>query len=836
MAGTMVTFQQPVWLLAAGLAIVPAALAALARRKGHGARRSSVILQTLAVLIAAFALAQPVGPWGESSRRPYLVLTDVSDSLRGQTPLALPKELPREELVFAGDVAESGRDVDTTSTRLSPALRLALARAGEISGVVVRSDGRFQDRDWPTLAAAIASAGKKIYVVAMESPPVDARISQLTSERQADGSVRLRVTVEANAPLRRRLKVWREGQESTPLYRQDLDLLSQAATVMVRDAPPADGATVYRAAIEEPDSFMENNVATAAVLPSGSRLAGAGGPDALLQAVAAETGLAMDRVPPAGAARWDDYAAVVLADGSGEVLTPVARASLAEYVRGGGGLVLIGAGPHAAPADRIDPLNQVAALVANPFQRRPMQLVVVLDASGSMSQPAAEGGEQSGRVKFDLAREAVLSLRRHLTEADVLTVITFSNSPRRVYDSGGGPTDFGRLANALAQVRPSGPTVIGPALDLATATAPATGRTGMVLVVSDLRTQPFDAAAMAERFRRQTYSLAVAATPTAGESPAGQSPLQTLAKALDAPLVRGVELKDLAEVFSRLLRERSGEAVHRGDTLVLFRGRGEPFGIAMPPVPNLPAYILSAPQVGAEVLMESSDPLLAQRRVGLGRSVTLAVPPEEPGAAAWLTRWQVLPMLAGSVRWTLRPEGDPRFACTAERADGGLEVTVMAGEAGAPMNLLDMTAVVQPVGDGPVIESPLKQVAPGRYSASLHRAAGSASVAVREGGRTACLLALPEGAAAEYAAVGPDWQALNKLAELGGGRILSGSQVQDLLADWREKAYVSLWPALLGAALGLMLIDWTACSGSSRGRRRSKATVLEPSRQAGQEF
>ncbi len=158
----MVDLETP-WALAACVLAVAPALLAWWRTRGDSPRASVPILQSLAVLLGVLALAGPSAPWGEGASKPYLVFTDVSDSTRGQrNPLPWPPEVARQSYVFARDAAaqdfaiQAPPTVATGETNISPVLRLALARASQITGVVIRTDGQFQDSDWPQLAASSA--------------------------------------------------------------------------------------------------------------------------------------------------------------------------------------------------------------------------------------------------------------------------------------------------------------------------------------------------------------------------------------------------------------------------------------------------------------------------------------------------------------------------------------------------------------------------------------------------------------------------------------------------------------------------------------------------------
>ncbi len=847
----IVTFSRPALLPALAAIAVPVLISRWAARRGHRAAPLGVALQCAAVALAALALAGLAAPVGPGERKCVLILQDVSSSCRVQRDRAieLPPDVPVERLAFASSVAANAADLDPNRTDLSPALRLAAARAGDLAGVVIHTDGRFTNH-WPPAAEALAQAHLPVAIVPMDCPPGDTRIAEFDARRRPDGAVQLRVTVRTNALDRRTLRVRRihpsAAGDAGALLDRTLDLLAdQPATITITDTPPAISAAAYRAELTPADTFPENDSAEAATLPIKRTVAviGLTSAQGLPPGGGALAGLQGLDVRPVQADQvgadvnwWMDFSAVVLADANGQLLVRPVRAGLAQYIRSGGGLVLLGAGPHGSPADRDDPLNLVAALVANPYERKPLRLIVILDASGSM----AEASGPAGRVKFAQAVEAVGSLRQHLTAADSLSVITFSDDANCVYDSGSGLPDFGALGEALSKVRPGGSTDVGKPLNLAASRAAPAGRDGLVLVVSDLRTKPFDPQAMAEAFRRRGLSLAVVAIASAGETaPAEAPPLEALARLLKGPLVAGQEnLAGLAKVFAGLLRRTRGDAMRRGQfPAAIVRPL---LGLAAGPLPEVHAYLLAAPQGGAEVVAQVAgehDPLLAMRQVGLGRSVTLVMPAGAGRNPAWEQSGELARVIGRAVRWSLRPALDGRFDGQARRQDGRIRVIIEAHDANGPINGLDPAGRIVPVAAAPGeagTSFPLVQTAPGRYEGATDDPGTLAGVEVmaggsterspqagwtgsQQGGRVVWQDVLSAGAPAELALVGPDAVSLSRLAELTGGRIVNG---QDLgafgqrLAAARRK---DLWPALLAIAVALMLAEWAV----TRVRRRT---------------
>ena len=834
------------WLLAAGvLAAAPVLLAIWARRRGGRIGAWNVALQCLAVLLAVAAMAGPAAPLGEDARKPYLVFTDVSDSTRGQRqPLPLPPSLERQWYVFARNVAEgqpseaslpvaTNNNValpsfSTDGTNLSPVLQLSQARAGEVAGVILHTDGRFQDANWAQGASQLGATRVPVMIVPMASPPADARITELSVTRGRGGrSAEIRVSLDSNARQRRDLRVWREGQGDNLLLHRTLDLLpDQPATLHAEDSVPPDRTVIYHAELSRQDEFPENDQARQVSPAAQRRLAVISRRDAQAAKLPLDSPMSPNArmltpaKAPLRAEDYLDYSAVLLEDPSGQLLKLSQREALAQYVRQGGGLVLLGAGPHGSPADRKDPLNQVAALVPDPFSRRPLKVMVLLDASGSMAE-VVPSGPAAGQVKFAIVSGAVLSLQEHLTPRDALSVITFSDTPQKVYTSGDKPPDFDALGAALSKVHPSGPTRVLPALELAIAGAGPSGagldgRDGLVLLLSDLRTQKIaDVPALAARLTMAHLSLAVAASPDAAreEQP---YPLEILAARMKAPLVRSRSFLDLAEVFAGLLRQSRPDAIRRGAFLADAIGA---FWLPRGPMPGVNEYILCAPAEGADVLgtvrepgKQESDALLGRRNVGLGRAVTFAIPLASGDNSSW-DSWPPLGrLLGGAVDWAAAPLGDARVSAELARDGELLTINLQARDAQGPMNLLNLAATVQS-GDATATtnSTPFSQVAPGLYQARTPAPPGALAVVVRDAaGRTLWQGALSDTCGPELAAIGPDQAALQRLAELTGGRIVASTQLVDLIDAHLASRRRPLWPFLLAGALSLMLLDWVS--------------------------
>jgi len=303
----------------------------------------------------------------------------------------------------------------------------------------------------------------------------------------------------------RTLTVTRTLSSPVTIYKQSLRIFpGRPTTIRLSDSPDLGRYASWVAQLTPADELTPNDTATVSILPHDKRTV------AFVETVSAKSyikipGYVVRKVSPDSNANWKDFAAVILSGNMNTLLAKSQQKSLEQYVRSGGGVVMIG-----APSSRnLAPLARIAALVGNPFERNPLSVTIILDASGSMLG------------SFDLAAEGVMSLKKHLTKHDQLRIITFNSDAKTIYDSGGKPIDFAALRDALSDVIPNGPTKIASAFAAVVQSPPPEKMTPLVIVLSDLQTAKFDPAAIAERLLKNRWELGIVAIGEPPESSVG---------------------------------------------------------------------------------------------------------------------------------------------------------------------------------------------------------------------------------------------------------------------------------------------------------------------------
>lgn len=852
-----VILDEPVWLMALPVVLVPLVFLFRGRRRGMVLPIASCLLQCSSVLLMVLAASQPIVPLGMTARRDYLLFIDNSASVRGQDWLikqvSFPEGVKYQRYYFADGLGREPVERES-ATRIAPVLEMiSSSSSGKSAGAIIVTDGLFTDTDWDGLASSVGKLGVKVFIVPLDSPPPDARVVSIRARRTTGGKVVVSVVVAANSAVKRTIRITRmrpacnpSGKDGEIIYKQMLSLLpGSAMSVSVVDSAPLDTATEYRVNLEGDEVITENNFASAIVLPERRRIASVGVNESIksiLSRVEFPVSYLSFTDLPENVEGLMDFSSLLIVDSSGAALSGRSRRAVSEYVRAGGGLVLIGTGPHEKPGDLHDPLNKILPLVANPFERKPLRLVVLLDKSGSMSQPAAYRAGRAVQVKFDLAAQAVLALKDYLTWRDSLAVIVFADEPDVIYDSGGNPADFSSLARALKRVTPAGSTNVTPALKVALSGAIPPGKELMVLVVSDLRTERFDPHQWADLFKRARAKLAVVAVrkKDTSMSPAGGGltrsfPLKDLARLTGSAYLERDRLEGLAEIFGKLVLRARGKVIrHRKLAVDIV---GALFGAGISTLPDIDAYIRSAVKRQADLCVRTSsgEPIVASTRVGLGKTVCISLPLSPMENSAWLRSSAVARMLAAAVRWSMPQPNDPRFDVDVSRRGKVMSITVTAQPAckssgkseGEFLDGLKLTCTVSAckssgksdgtsgVGRQVQLEQAclhiFRQVGPGKYQSLVDFPADlSAIVAVRDD-ETGKILWRGSSAVQyrqEYRRIGADEGSLRRLARLTGGQIVSASRLGEVLEQSYREKLTPIWSVLVSAAIFLMLVDW----------------------------
>jgi uncharacterized membrane protein len=244
-------------------------------------------------------------------------------------------------------------------------------------------------------------------------------------------------------------------------------------------------------------------------------------------------------------------------------------------------------------------------------------------------------------------------------------------------------------------------------------------------------------------------------------------------------------------------------------------------------VPPIAGYVVAADREGlSQVTMrgKENDPILAQWQHGLGRVITYT----SDAASRWNPQWVAWQSFRQfweqHMRWAMRPSGSANVRVSTETRGDETIVSVDAMDAdGERLNFAKFQGrVASPDGTGEDIT--LRQVGPGRYEGKVRtEVAGSHVMSLRYAAPTTAAdgtqdvlegtvqAAITRPFADEFRILQDNSALLRQIAELTGGRVLTGDAKADKL--WSRDGLVvppttsAIWNGLAMAAIGLFVLD-----------------------------
>ncbi len=826
------------WLLALALPVWAVILYALPRKKGPQAA-SRAILPCLAAGLLILAIAGPSVRISRPAMCPLIIVQDISASMSPRRPDAAPR--PAEALApFAAAVparhaglvqfaARADAVVEpftpqadglydpATFPRRTPGdaetnIQAALEQAAAIipagpGAVLLYSDARETRGDALAAATALAARGIQVHAIAPAIAPRDVGIVAVSAPAEAaigkpvSIEVRLAATVAAAATVRLVRSLPGNAASEERWERQAaLDPVA-GATLIFEDAPATAGLYEYRAqVISDADDWPENNRASALIRIGAARevilLPGGAASPAILAMLRAK--LHPDiRIRAIPVASWPSpdsgESAIILDNISAWALGRDRAEELARRVTDGGlGLLVLGGDSAFAAGGYADsPIETILPVTSRLRERRPLELVLVVDSSGSMNEAAGE------LRKLTLAKQAVLALRPALAEADRVAVVAFAGEPR-IASPLVPVSAWETLRQRLLEIEAGGGTRITPAVEAAISllgTPPADPRTiRHVLLLTDGRSEDFDVARLVADCRAARATISAVATGTDVDLPR----LARLAQETGGRMYDQHDLARLAETFLHDMAWVRGEGLRQENRPAEWR-RPEPvWRTTGPPLPPVSAYNATRAKPDADILWTTPAsagaepaPLLAVWRRGLGK--VAAIPwPVADAAGKWTEGNSLGGYLAAVLAWLDAPQVPTDWSARlSERGPARQPVRRSLGGAGSlgegggdwwirveqrPEAIGKPAAFAAAVFGPPGAESPavaFAQVAPGIFEARIgprgDQAAASVAVRAEKGALGRTTLAIPGLPPREFDRFGVDRHRLEAIVQAGGG-------------------------------------------------------------------
>ncbi len=323
-----------------------------------------------------------------------------------------------------------------------------------------------------------------------------------------------------------------------------------------------------------------------------------------------------------------DFQLVVLNNVNFKALPVARKRALEEYVRRGGGLLVIGGERNVYLEEYKtlpDPLEDaLPARLAPPESPEGRCLVLVLDKSSSM-----EG------KKMQLARQAAIGVVENLRPVDRVGVLIFDNSfqwavPIRLAE------DRNLIKRLIAGITPDGGTQIAPALAEAyRRILPVKATFKHIVLLTDGISEEGDSLALAQEAAKRRVTIS---TVGLGQD-VNKQYLERVATLAKGKAYLLSDPSGLQQILLRDVMEHTGSTtVEKPITPVVARRSELLQGVRIETAPPLKGYVRFEAKPTAETLLrvEGKDPLLARWQYGLGRSAVFASDAKSRWAADWV--------------------------------------------------------------------------------------------------------------------------------------------------------------------------------------------------------
>ena len=651
-------------------------------RPGPGVATRAVLLALLSLALAQPSLQLPASP------RTVVYLVDASASVPDSERARALSEISdarsglsdedQSIVLHFGDTARAEPGAPSPHTDLGGALRGALQHIppSRIGEVVVYTDGRNTGAPTDAPLAEAAARGVSVRSVALDPSggPAAPGWLEISGDAAPGETVSASLVVHGGAAGftgELSLHVGDTAQAQQPLA---LAAGERATLDMPLPLPPDLDSGLVAVEARMGDEVLVGHVLIRRP-PSVLLLGDRRGDTRPLERLLAAEGMRVSVLPPQRApADLSEHDVVVLADtpvrppeGGGPVLAPGFLSALEDYVRAGGGLLVLG-GERSYDLggwedSLLEPLLPVKLDPDGATKDDAVTLVIALDKSGSMARPAVpvqyatglgrtvsaqlSGGRPIGS-KIRLADEGAIAAMDLLREKDRLGVLTIDSVARwavpiqlvddrapitqrilRISAGGGGINLMTALDASYAALK-----AVDTPIRHAILFADSAG-------ISERRRGDETALALVQRYRSADITLSVVGI--GGPKSRDAAYLQELADAGGGQMYLTDDARELPALFTQETERLMGSGL---DEEVAIRARAAQWHPALQEVSvaSAPALrganpVLRRPRTRVLLTTDAGAPLLALWRVGLGEVAAAAT----DAGSRWASRWQRWP-------------------------------------------------------------------------------------------------------------------------------------------------------------------------------------------------
>jgi len=516
------------------------------------------------------------------------------------------------------------------------------------------------------------------------------------------------------------------------------------------------------------------------------------------------------------------YDLIVLVNTPRDALELEADTLLKAYVQDLGGGVLFVGGRDALGAggwqgSAIEDILPVNLGVADDLIVPAVAVVLVLDSSGSMRYKVMG----SSRTQQAVANDAAAGAIDVLDEKDLIGVVSFSNTARRVVPI--GPNDQPQTTRSkIASITSNGGTNIGPALNMAgeMLTSVDAGTKHIVLLSDGESQTPELLPELAKRLGEQGIKVSTIAV---GDG-ADEKTMRRIAKTSGGVYYRVRNPCVLPRIFLKAIRIVRTPMVREGVVSPIILENDTPATGFLTRLPELSGLVITEqitndPRISTPIVSSQGEPIFAFHQVELGR-VAVFTSDVERWARKWIESQVFASFWTNAAGWTMR---------TNQKEPGEMSLVVNGSQAqieynaidpdGMPIDGLEVSVQVFDAG-GQARTVDLVQVGSGRYTGSVDELGAGVHVVIaspKQSGQPMhpTIAGLQITGVDEFKHLSADPQALIALANRTGGRVfdLSDSASVNLFDRTglvERQSFQPIWTLLLMIAFAIFVLDLAA--------------------------
>lgn len=785
------------------------------------------VLKALSLVAIVLALAEPNMTLPET-RRAEVVLVDTSasisaaDQARARSIAQKIEEMRGRNWVGVisfdravespdGEGGSSAVRLKTVSdnranaTNLETALRSSMAAApsGYVPGVVLISDGNENEGSAVRAIAQLRQAGVPVDTIPLgewDNSGLRLEGASLPHRAFSEEEIPIDLTLQAVRATPATIDIFAEGK---PLGGQSVQLHAGTNTVRVEARVKSTGVTsisgrIHSAGLGEVRFARAIELQRARVLYLSQDPAGT---DANLLAALDQANVEIIRDINQLDSKLGTFQLVILNNLNLSSINEDRKSKIENYVRNGGGLLLIGGERQVYKDDKqLDALDRaLPAKLAPPDTPQGTCVGLIIDKSSSME----------GR-KIELARLSAIGVVDHLKPTDSIGVLIFDNSyqwavPMRRAE------DKSLIKRLISGITPDGGTQIAPALAEAyRRVLPSSATFKHIVLLTDGISEEGDSIELAKEAAQHDVTIS---TVGLGQD-VNRSYLEKVASTSGG---RSYFLNDpvgLEQILLKDVQTYSGSTAVEKRLAPIIAAKGDVLeGTGMETAPPLHGYARFKAKIGAETLLQIDqtrrDPLYVRWQYGLGRSAVFTSDAKSRWAEAWMT-WPGFDKFWTNVTRDLLMHTSPSEAtATYDAGNGDLLVSYrLAGQTPEPASVPQIY-VLGPDGFSKPIQ--VRKVADRLYQGALKIGSQTGLFRVRPINES---IAFPEVGfyrqQPEFEDSGTNEALLKTISAFTNGRFnppldtIFDSAGRSKPVEWQ------LWPAFLSLAIALTLAELVA--------------------------